>query len=310
MFSLKNADAQSTNAQSLRFENFNKTAIDALLSQIFLSSEFRIIKFEKIKSYKSQSENKHQRWFRNAKLKMMSASKYFVINKIKIFWCMQFLESYSVIQWFIYSFDDETMTIDQIIYLKFKQFLLNFVIDSINRRLIVYKKFDAIHQKIDQKVSVFKICLKEIKKKLSFFDEYHKIILFLTKLTSVLKNKLFSWKMCLTLKRPFYLKLLCKKLHWVARAKATTTLIIKIKTINFSIINLIEINNLTKLVISINSKRMINQIIISTRRRSTSARMRKWRMKRTIIVLNVINRSTIIEIAQKKINEARQLWSK
>ena len=41
------------------------------------------------------------------------------------------------------------MTIDQIIYLKFKQFLLNLAIDSINRRLIVYEKFDTTHQKID-----------------------------------------------------------------------------------------------------------------------------------------------------------------
>ena len=54
------------------------------------------------------------------------------------------------------------MTVEQIIYLKFEQFLLNLVIDSINRRLIVYKKFNAIHQKIDQKVSVFKIHLKEM----------------------------------------------------------------------------------------------------------------------------------------------------
>ena len=56
------------------------------------------------------------------------------------------------------------MTIDQVIYLKFEQFLLNLVVDSINRRLIVYEKFDTIYQKIDQKVIVFKIYLKEIKK--------------------------------------------------------------------------------------------------------------------------------------------------
>ena len=64
------------------------------------------------------------------------------------------------------------------IYLKFEKFLLNFVIDSINRRLIVYKKFDATHQKIDQKCNIFKIYLKEIKRKLFSFDEYHKDILF------------------------------------------------------------------------------------------------------------------------------------
>ena len=86
------------------------------------------------------------------------------------------------------------MTTDQVIYLKFEQFLLSLIIDSINRRLIVYEKFDAIHQKIDQKVSVFKIYLKEIERELSSFDEYHKIILFLIKLTSMLKNKLFIMK--------------------------------------------------------------------------------------------------------------------
>ena len=83
------------------------------------------------------------------------------------------------------------MTVDQIIYLKFKQFLLNFVIDSVNRRFIAYEKFDATHQKINQKVSVFKIYLKEIKRELSLFDEYYKVMLFLAKLISVLKNKLF-----------------------------------------------------------------------------------------------------------------------
>ena len=37
------------------------------------------------------------------------------------------------------------MTADQVIYLKFKQFLLNLIINSINRRFIAYEKFDAIH---------------------------------------------------------------------------------------------------------------------------------------------------------------------
>ena len=73
-------------------ENLNETTIDVLLSQILLSFKFKIIKFEKMRAYKSQSENEHQRWFRNAKIKMMSAPKYFVIDKVKILWCMQSLE--------------------------------------------------------------------------------------------------------------------------------------------------------------------------------------------------------------------------
>ena len=51
---LENADAQSTNVQSTIFEESNATvAVDALLSQITLSLKLKIIKFEKIKTYKS-----------------------------------------------------------------------------------------------------------------------------------------------------------------------------------------------------------------------------------------------------------------
>ena len=60
MFSLRNAGAQSANVQSLTFENLNKTAVDALLLHILLSSKFKIIKFEKMKIYKNQNENKYQ----------------------------------------------------------------------------------------------------------------------------------------------------------------------------------------------------------------------------------------------------------
>ena len=58
--SLRNANAQSTNVQLTIFKKSNATvAVDALLSQITLSSKLKIIKFEKMKTYKDQSENKH-----------------------------------------------------------------------------------------------------------------------------------------------------------------------------------------------------------------------------------------------------------
>ena len=125
---------------------------------------------------------------------------------------MQFLESDSIIQWFTHIFDDETITIDQVIYLKFEQFLLNLIIDSVNRRLIVYKKFDATHQKIDQKINVFKIYLKKIKKKLFFFDEYHKIMLFLAKLIPMLKNKLLIMKNVFNIKKIILFKIIMQKI--------------------------------------------------------------------------------------------------
>ena len=97
MFNLKNVDTQLTNIEFLTSENLNETTIDALLLQFSLSFKFKIIKFEKMRAYKSQSKNEHQRWFRDAKIKIMSVPKYFVIHKVKILWRMQFLKDDSVI---------------------------------------------------------------------------------------------------------------------------------------------------------------------------------------------------------------------
>ena len=96
--------------------------------------------------------------------------------------------------------------------MKFEQFLLNLIADSINRRLIVYKKFDAAHQKIDQKINVFKIYLKKIKRKLSFFDEYHKVMLFLTKLISMLKNKLFTMRNVPNIRKTILFKVIMQEI--------------------------------------------------------------------------------------------------
>ena len=90
--------------------------------------------------------------------------------------------------------------------------MLNFVIDSINRQFIVYEKFDTIHQKINQKVNVFKIYLKETEKKLSFFDEYYKVMLFLIKLTSVLKNKFFIIKYVLNTRKTILFKIIMQEI--------------------------------------------------------------------------------------------------
>ena len=96
--------------------------------------------------------------------------------------------------------------------MKFEQFLLNLIVDSINRRLIIYKKFDAIHQKIDQKINVFKIYLKKIEKELSFFNEYHKIMLFLIKLTLMLKNKLLIIKNVPNIRKTILFKIIMQKI--------------------------------------------------------------------------------------------------
>ena len=69
-----------------------------------------------------------------------------------------------------------------------------------------------IHQKIDQKINVFKTYLKEIKKELLSFNEYYKIMLFLIKLIPMLKNKLFIMKDVLNIKKIILFKIIMQKI--------------------------------------------------------------------------------------------------
>ena len=60
VLSSKIADNQLTNVQSMRFKKLTvAVTADALLLNISLSFKLKIIKFEKMRTYKSQSENEH-----------------------------------------------------------------------------------------------------------------------------------------------------------------------------------------------------------------------------------------------------------
>ena len=74
------------------------------------------------------------------------------------------------------------------------------------------RKFNTTYQKIDQKVGVFKVYLKEIKKELFLFDEYYKVMLFLIKLTSVLKKKLLIIKNVFNIKKVILFKIIMQEI--------------------------------------------------------------------------------------------------
>ena len=167
------------------------------------------------------------------------------------------------------------MTSIQVIYLKFKQFLLNLIIDSINRRLIVYEKFNATHQKINQKVNVFKIYLKEIEKELSSFDEYYNIMLFLIKLILVLKNKLLIIKDVSNTKETILFKAIMQETIFNRTHNNNDHNYSQLRAINLLSISPIEINNLTNFIILVISKKKVNQKVILKYQRKTNARMQK-----------------------------------
>ena len=42
------------------FQNLNNAVVDALLSEVFLSFEFKMIKLDKMKIYKNKNEDEYQ----------------------------------------------------------------------------------------------------------------------------------------------------------------------------------------------------------------------------------------------------------
>ena len=175
--------------------------------------------------------------------------------------------------------------------------MLNLAIDSINRRLIVYKKFNATYQKIDQKVSVFKIYLKEIKKELSLFNEYCKVMLFLTNFTSVLKNKLFIIKNMLNIKEAILFKIIMQKIRLSHTREDDNNNNNQYKFNKF-FNNQFNRNQQSDKVCHFNkfekNDKLNNYFNTQTNNKRTHAKIKNEKKK--IIVLNVINRNIIIEI--------------
>ena len=62
-----------------------------------------------------------------------------------------------------------------------------------------------------QKINVFKIYLKEIKRKLFSFDKYHRVMLFLIKFISVLKNKLLIIRNVFNIKETILFKVIMQE---------------------------------------------------------------------------------------------------
>ena len=85
--------------------------------------------------------------------------EYFFIDRNIIIYCMQSLKNDIQIQWF--SHIDNDKQLKKIFYSKFKKFLLNLITNSANRRFFVYKRWMKIEQKFDQKITTFKIYLKQ-----------------------------------------------------------------------------------------------------------------------------------------------------
>ncbi len=115
---------------------------------------------------------------------------YFITNKNKILYCMLFLKNDVATQW--YSRTSNGAKLKSETFEEFKEFLLNLIANSINRRLLVYERWKNARQKLDQKIIAFKKYLDELKIYLLSLLEKHRIYIFLIKLKSNLKVKILD----------------------------------------------------------------------------------------------------------------------
>ncbi len=75
---------------------------------------------------------------------------------------------------------------------KFREFLLNLIIDSINCCFLIYENKINARQKLNQKIIVFKNYLNKLKIYLLSLSKKYKIYIFLAKLKSKLKSKILN----------------------------------------------------------------------------------------------------------------------
>ena len=99
----------------------------------------------------------------------------------------------------------------RIIFENFKQFFFNLIFDFVNRRFLVYEKFENIKQLFNQKIFVFKIYLKKTKSHLFEFIETYRAIFFLIKLNAKLKFKILNIDEIFNTREKILIKIIMQK---------------------------------------------------------------------------------------------------
>ena len=82
----------------------------------------------------------------------------------------------SQIQWFSHCNNDSNL--NDVTFDDFEKFLLNLIVDLVNRRLNVYERWKNIKQNSNQKITIFKVYLKDLKSHLFKFEKIHKTFFF------------------------------------------------------------------------------------------------------------------------------------
>ena len=84
------------------------------------------------------------------------------------------------------------MKLNNVIFDNFEIFLLNLIVDSMNRWLNFYERWKKVKQNSNQKITIFKIYLKNLKNHLFEFEKIYKTFIFFVKFRFEFKQKILN----------------------------------------------------------------------------------------------------------------------
>jgi len=174
-------------SEHTQFIVFIKQSAENYLSTMMLK---RNIHSECLNTYTEKTVQKHLNFVHSAETVFCLMLKNFLKNKAKILYIMQFLMRKSWDAWY---WHQKTVSLEDISWEYFINYLLNFVEDSVNYQLHNAQTYTETVQKSGQSVHTFAAYLSILKVQLTLYNEKQLIMHFFTKLWSEIRKILLNY---------------------------------------------------------------------------------------------------------------------
>jgi len=182
------ADHTSSISKHTQFIAFIKQSAENYLSAMMLK---RNIRSEHLNIYTEKTVQKHLNFICSAETAFHLMSENFLKDKAKILYVMQFLMRKPQNAWYQHQ---KTVSLEDISWEYFINYLLNLVKDSVNHQLHNAQTYIKTVQKLSQSVHAFAAYLSTLKVQLMSYNEKQLIMHFFTKLQLEIKKILLNYQ--------------------------------------------------------------------------------------------------------------------
>ncbi len=181
------ADYISFILKHIQFIAFIKQSAENYLSTMMLKKN---ICLKCLKIYTKKTVQKHLNFVCSAETVFHLMSENFLKNEAKILYIMQFLMRKSWKAWYQHQ---KTVSLENISWKYFINYLLNLVEDLMNHQLHNAQTYTEAIQKLSQSVHTFAAYLSTLKAQLTLYNEKQLVMHFFTKLQSEIRKILLNY---------------------------------------------------------------------------------------------------------------------